>query len=78
MRAIGNGYTSKIAINKRLEIDLLKVEFPLSLIRKKLPDTRQFRLSEALTKDDLIHVIAEIKKGRHQKELYQKILILNC
>ncbi len=57
----------KIALNKRMEIDLLKVEFPLSLIRKKLPDSKPFRLSEALTIDDSIHIIAEIKKGSPSK-----------
>lgn len=57
----------KIALNKRMEIDLLKAEFPLSLIRKKLPKTEPFQLSHALTKNDSLHVIAEIKKASPSK-----------
>lgn len=57
----------KIALNKRMEVDLLKAEFPLSLIRKKMPDSKPFRLSEVLTQDDSIHIIAEIKKGSPSK-----------
>lgn len=57
----------KIALNKRMEVDLLKAEFPLSLIRKKLPDLKPFRLSDALSQDDSIHIIAEIKKGSPSK-----------
>ncbi len=57
----------KIALNKRMEVDLLKAEFPLSLIRKKMPDSKPFRLSGALTQDDSIHIIAEIKKGSPSK-----------
>ena len=53
----------KIALNKRMEIDLLKAEYPLSHIRKKIPAAAPFRLSQALTKDDSLHVIAEIKKA---------------
>jgi len=58
---------NKIALNKRLEVDLLKAEYPLSLIKKKLPQTEKFRFSQALRKDDLIHIIAEIKKGSPSK-----------
>lgn len=57
----------KIVLNKRMEIDLLKIEFPFSIIRKKLPDSKPFRLTEVLTQDDSIHVIAEIKKGSPSK-----------
>ncbi len=57
----------KIALNKRMEVDLLKAEFPLSLIRKKMPDSKPFRLSEVLTQDDSIHIIAEIKKRSPSK-----------
>ncbi len=63
---------NKISMNKRMEVDLLKAEFPLSLIKKKLPDSKPFRFSEALVKDNSIHIIAEIKKGSPSKGIIQE------
>lgn len=56
----------KININKRMEIEELKIELPLDSIKDHLPDKGKFRLSEALSSDS-INIIAEIKKGSPSK-----------
>ena len=56
----------KININKRMEIEELKIELPLESIKDRLPDKGKFRLTEALSSDSL-NIIAEIKKGSPSK-----------
>ena len=57
----------KIALNKRMEIEELKINLPLERFKDDLPDKEPFRLSKALSKKDNINIIAEIKKGSPSK-----------
>lgn len=53
----------KIAINKRMEIEELKINFPLEQIQKELPATEPHRFKRVLEASNTISIIAEIKKG---------------
>lgn len=57
----------KIAINKRMEVDELKIEIPLERLKNDIPEKEAFRLTKALSNRETINIIAEIKKGSPSK-----------
>ncbi|MEA3297204.1 MAG: hypothetical protein U9R56_05010 [candidate division Zixibacteria bacterium] len=48
----------KIAANKKLEIDDLKIRLPLEVLEKKVPTEPRNILKKALADDSVINIIA--------------------
>ena len=53
----------KIALNKKMEVEELKINLPLEKIKDALPDKPPFCLSDTLRHKDRVNIIAEVKKG---------------
>lgn len=62
----------KIAANKKLEIDDLKIRLPLEVLEKKVPTEPRNILKKALADDSVINIIAEIKKGSPSKGIMKE------
>ncbi len=57
----------KIAANKRLEVEELKVLLPEKQLRNKISNESDHRFLKAIERSDKINIIAEIKKGSPSK-----------
>lgn len=62
-----NNILEKIAVNKRIEVDQLKIELPLAVLQKNIIPNKEFTFKKALQDFDKINIIAEIKKGSPSK-----------
>ena len=62
-----NNILEKIAFNKRIEIEHMKIELPQAVLLKKIISNNIFKFREALSEHDKINIIAEIKKGSPSK-----------
>ncbi len=57
----------KIAMDKRLEVEELKITKPLEQITGNMPDQLSHLFKKVLSCNDDIHIIAELKKGSPSK-----------
>lgn len=62
----------KIAINKRLQIEELKLELPLKSFIDSIPKEKDSSFKNTLSDKDSINIIAEIKKGSPSKGIIQE------
>lgn len=59
----------EIAANKRLEVDALKIELPITTLERELGSKRKNTFRKALEDPSSIHIIAEMKKGSPSRGL---------
>ncbi len=57
----------KIAVNKRIEIDQLRIEQPMAGLQKSIVPNKEFKFRKALSDHEKINIIAEIKRGSPSK-----------
>ena len=62
-----NSILEKIIVNKRLEIEELKIEWPLQSLKERFPDRPNGLFRKAVENRSGVNIIAEIKKGSPSK-----------